>query len=107
MDSNNQIPISDKLFTLANTSEIVSDDKARKQLIELINDLIKKDFPSLIQLLYRIDVNEKKLKDLLQQSPGTDAALIIADAIVKRQLQKIASREKFSPKNNAADKDQW
>ena len=39
---------------------------------------------------------EDKLKILLKQNTGTDAAEIIAGLLLDRQLQKIGSRKKFS-----------
>jgi len=56
-----------------------------------------------VSILYRIDVNERKLKFLLQENVGEDAAVIIADLIIERQLQKIKSREAF--RQNWSDED--
>jgi hypothetical protein len=58
-----------------------------------INQLIEKDFQRLIQLLYRIDVNETKLRQILKENPDKDAAPIISDLIIERQTQKINSRK--------------
>ena len=77
------------------------------QLINFINNLKKNDFASLVQLLYRIDIDEKKLKKLLQEKAGTDAAPVIADIIIKRQLQKMATRKQFGKENNASGKEEW
>ena len=63
------------------------------RLSEFLNELIQKDFQKLIRLLYRIDISEAKLKQLLQQPPEEDASKIIAQLIIERQLQKIKSRQ--------------
>ena len=76
------------------------------QLAAYINDLIKNDFEKLITNLYRIDVNEQKLKTLLQQNPQEDAGNIIASLIIERQQQKIRSRELFSQRDVEADEDE-
>ena len=47
-------------------------------LIAYINDCINHDFNKLVQLLYRIDVSEQKLKTILQSHPNEDAAKLIA-----------------------------
>jgi hypothetical protein len=65
-------------------------------LAERINTLILDDFNRLVQLLYRIDVNEAKLKTLLRENSTTDAGLLIARLILERQWQKIETRRKFS-----------
>ncbi|MGH2565124.1 MAG: hypothetical protein ACRDE5_11460 [Ginsengibacter sp.] len=92
---------------MANTIREVPGDTIRFQLINLINELIKNDFPSLIQLLYRIDVEEKKLKKLLQDNPGSDAATIIADIIIKRQIQKVITKKQFKAKDNPSREGEW
>jgi len=57
-----------------------------------VNDLIENDFQGLTNILYRIDVSEQKLKQLLQENGDEDAAAIIAGLIVERQKEKIKSR---------------
>ncbi len=76
------------------------------QLSAYINTLIKNDFDKLITYLYRIDVNEQKLKSLLQQNPSEDAGNIIAILIIERQQQKIKTREQFSRGNNNFDEEE-
>ena len=75
----------------------------RLRLQQEINELITNNFHQLVSILYRIDVNERKLKFLLQENVGEDAAVIIADLIIERQLQKIKSREAF--RQNWSDED--
>ena len=76
------------------------------QLAEYINNLVKNDFDKLITYLYRIDVNEKKLKTLLQQNQQEDAGNIIATLIIERQQQKIKSPELFSQRDNTVDEEE-
>ena len=72
-----------------------------KAIAERINYLITNDFSLLISILYRLDISEKKLKQLLQQTSNSTAGDIIAALIIERQLEKIKSRKAF--KNNAKD----
>lgn len=67
-------------------------DDLHHKLAAYINDLIKNDFEKLVTYLYRIDVNEAKLKSLLQQNQQEDAGNIIASLIIERQQQKIRTR---------------
>jgi len=80
-----------------------------KQIVaEKINDLINNDFQKLILILYRMDVSEIKLKQLLKENPGTDAGPIIADLMIERQEQKIRSRQQFNmPDENISDDEKW
>jgi hypothetical protein len=77
-------------------------------LRQAINDLIQDDFQKLIELLYRVDIDEARLKTLLQQEKGQDAAVIISRLIIERQLQKIRDRKKFSNNSNhCSDEEKW
>jgi len=59
-------------------------------------------------ILYRMDVSEIKLKQLLNENPGTDAALIITDLMIERQEQKMISRQQFRKKDeNISDDEKW
>jgi len=88
---------------------IVKDCPITKQvLIEKINELINNDFQKLVSILYRIDVSEPKLKQLLNENPGTNAALIIVDLMIERQAEKIRSRQKFNKQDeNISDNERW
>ena len=70
-----------------------------KDLIAYINDCIQHDFNKLVQLLYRIDVSEEKLKYILQLNPNEDAAKLIAAVIVERLAATKAARASFSTTN--------
>lgn len=70
-------------------------------IAERINYLITHDFSLLVSILYRLDISEKKLKQLLQHNSSSTAGDIIAALIIERQLEKINSRKAF--KNNAQD----
>ena len=77
-------------------------------LAERINFLIINDFSWLVQALYRIDVNEKKLEALLKENTKYNAANIIASLVIDRQLEKIKSRQQNSrDKNNIDEEDKW
>jgi hypothetical protein len=64
-------------------------------LADRINTMITADFKRLISLLYRIDVSETKLKQLLRENPGANAGPLIARLILERQWQKIETRRKY------------
>lgn len=91
-----------------NIAEKIPYSELHSQLSAHINNLIKNDFDKLITYLYRIDVNEQKLKSLLQQNPGEDAGNIIATLIIERQQQKIKTRRQFSQReNNIDEEEKW
>lgn len=61
-----------------------------------INELIKNDFSRLVQILYRIDVSEAKLKNILQSHPNEDAGKLIAQVIIERIAATKKARESFN-----------
>ncbi len=91
-----------------NFQETIPKQQLLEKLTLFIDDLIQNNFQKLVTILYKIDVNEKKLKQLLLESDGVNAARIISMLIIERQQQKIESRKKFSPKpgNNEAE-ERW
>ena len=80
--------------------ESVTEEELILLLSAKINDLIQNDFSSLLTLLYRIDVDERKLKAMLQQNPDSDAGLLIAHMVLDRQKQKQATRKQFREDQN-------
>jgi hypothetical protein len=61
----------------------------------LMNELNKNDFSKLVQLLYRIDVSEAKLKNILQANPNEDAGKLIAQIVLERLAATKKARESF------------
>jgi hypothetical protein len=61
----------------------------RQNLVDVIEYLIHKNPEKLSWILYRIDVNEEFLKQELRENNEQNAAEIIADMIIEREIQKI------------------
>ena len=79
-----------------NDIAVLNDELIIQQLADYINQLILVNFERLVQLLYRIDVSEAKLKYLLKENPSEDAGRIIALLIIERQVQKIKFKKEMS-----------
>jgi hypothetical protein len=79
----------------------------QQQLQQHINHLINNDFERLVQVLYTVDVDEKKLKTLLHEHKDVDAAQIISELIIQRQLQKQQTKADFKNQWNAEDEERW
>lgn len=95
----------DKIIT-ANQIEIVKQSSLVDELSSFINELILNDFSQLVHILYRVDIPEKKLKQLLTDNAGKDAGRIIAEMIIERQIQKIKSRQQFNQQDNNIDENE-
>ncbi len=74
--------------------ETVQFEQWMQSFIEKINHLIIHDFDQLVMLLYRIDVDEIKLKQALRDT-HTDAAEIIAMMIIEREMLKWKLKNKL------------
>ena len=107
MSSENQISVTDKIVAIVNALREKPIEEIREQLISLINELINNDFHALVQLLYRIDVDEKTLKQLLKAHEEIDSPSIITDLIINRQLRKIATKKQFSGRKEPGPDDTW
>lgn len=79
-----------------------------EQLVAFVNELITRDFNQLVLVLYRLDINEKKLKQTLADHPDQNAGELIAKLIVDRQEEKKKSREAFKQKNwEGSEEEKW
>lgn len=93
-------------LSLLKDSDDLPANKLKLQLA--INELINSDFNQLLQLLYRLDVSEKKIKTVLELNQGTDSAPLITDLIIERQIQKIKSRREFKQRDDTiSDEEKW
>ncbi len=104
-DKNGTTEILLQQLETVNEKDAVTSDLLQR-LSEHINDLVNSDFEKLVQLLYRLDIDEKKLKKVLQENPGHNAAEMIAGMIIERQLQKIRSRRQFNQSKDEIDEDE-
>lgn len=71
-----------------------------KKLVYFIDDLIQNDFNRLLNVLYRVDISEEKLKRKLAEHKESKAptAEIIANLLIEREKEKIISRERYKDK---------
>lgn len=90
-----------------NLPDSVSLDELKQKLSAHINHLINHDFEKLVYCLYRIDVNENKMRTLLEMKQGENTAELIADLVIERQLQKIESRKKNPGAENIPEDEKW
>ncbi|TBO40637.1 hypothetical protein [Pedobacter kyonggii] len=92
------------LISIINKDFDMPDDLSETQLRDAMVDafayLIDNDFPKLIQILYKADVDQYKLKELLETVEGSSSAEVIADAYLVRQKAKIETWKKYSQKKD-------
>lgn len=89
-------------------SESFSFEAGKDLLADKINQLINRDFAQLVNILYRLDISEIKLKQVLKENPTEDAGQLIAQLTIERQLQKLKARQQFKqPDDSESDEEKW
>jgi hypothetical protein len=83
------------------------DQPLKTKIQQLVNDLIVHDFNQLVNFLYRMDINESKLKKVLHNNPSTDASVLITELLIERQLEKIKTKMSFDNKDNVDESEKW
>ena len=86
--------VSKKISSQFGLNQTGNDEQWMQLFIDKINYLINHDFDQLIQLLYRIDVDETKLKTALRNTQR-DAAEVIAEMIIEREKVKWKLKNKL------------
>ncbi|MGD8306680.1 MAG: hypothetical protein PVF17_08505 [Ignavibacteria bacterium] len=64
-------------------------------LIQKLTFLLDNSFDSLINILYKIDVNEERLKELFGGRNREHIPTALADLIIARSIQKVKFRQKY------------
>src|SRR5436853_1480852 len=82
-------------------------EKIKENIRQIVNDLIENDFAQLVQFLYRVDVSENKLKQLLHDNPQADAAVLITDLLIERQFEKLKTKASFKQEGNISEEVKW
>lgn len=75
---------------------IESIDELRHALAERITHLLATQPEKLMNILYRFDVNEKKIHEVFTTVFPFDIPLKVADLIIERQYQKLLTRRLYS-----------
>ncbi|MCL6260103.1 hypothetical protein M3O96_13460 [Aquiflexum sp. TKW24L] len=85
-----------KDFALPAIVEAFSDEDLVSLLTPLIKTMLDRDFEKLLQICYRVDLGEEKLKTILHTSDPETLASDLARALVARQILKAEIRRKYS-----------
>lgn len=67
-----------------------------REILPYVDELLNDDYPKLLAMLYRIDLDEEFLNRKLKETQQADTDEIITDLIIKRELQKVIIREIYS-----------
>ncbi|MFT2011140.1 hypothetical protein ACMA1I_20895 [Pontibacter sp. 13R65] len=74
-------------------------DGLHRQTAAAVNHLLRHNFSQLLQILYRIDVDEQKVKQVMTCPSTDEVADSMAHLIIKRELQKVQTRFMYNRQN--------
>ncbi|MFN4909572.1 MAG: hypothetical protein ACK475_00945 [Bacteroidota bacterium] len=83
------------VFDLAEVQDAAPEarlEHLRRLLVERIVELLNRNPEKLMSILYRIDVSERRVNEIMTKSFPTEVPLHLADLIIERQLAKARSR---------------
>jgi hypothetical protein len=80
---------------LLSAADINNLEEMKRYLSAKINILLEDKYDSLINILYRIDVDDKKIEGVFSSGKKENIPDKIADLIIERQLQKIHYRKMY------------
>lgn len=81
--------------SLIPATDLASLEEFRKYLTEKIKILLDEKFDTLVNVLYRIDISEKKLSQLFSGKNRNSIPSELTDMIIDRQLEKIRLRKLY------------
>lgn len=87
------------ISSLITTESFDNLEQLKKFLTSKITELMDTDYEKLINILYRIDVNEDKLNELFGSKNRDYIPGRLSELIIERQLQKINFRNAYREKN--------
>ncbi|NQZ75998.1 MAG: hypothetical protein HRT61_07785 [Ekhidna sp.] len=77
--------------------EQIDFDRLLVLLTNRVSYLLDHDFNALLNALYRIDLSENLIKELLHSSKSEELAQNISMAIIERQKRKVLTRRYYTP----------
>ncbi|MBN3520644.1 hypothetical protein JYB62_11605 [Algoriphagus lutimaris] len=86
----------EKDFQLPEAKTTFDEVKAIDFLSKVIRQMLDRDFERLLQICYRVDLGEEKLKRILHESEPDQVAPDLARALWERQKMKVEIRRRYS-----------
>lgn len=84
-----------KDFSLINSKDLRNYEELKNYLTKEIRNLIDKKYDVLISILYRIDIDSRKIEELFSSENKENIPSGLAELIIERQLQKLKFRRLY------------
>ena len=70
-------------------------EAVKSYLTKVISYLLDKDMNRLLNIFYRIDLREDKVRTILTQAPVETIAAQLAELVIEREMEKVRTRLKY------------
>jgi hypothetical protein len=85
----------------------ITSEQLEELLAQRLEELISHNFQQFVLLLYKIDVAENKVREVLESDITPAAYRKIAALLIQRQQQKIISRKEFTKPIDDDEEEKW
>ncbi len=75
------------------SKEIPDLEQLKTALSRVISSMLDREFSRLLNVIYRIDIDENAFQEAISTQNPADS---LADLVIKRELQKVKTRIKYS-----------
>jgi hypothetical protein len=82
-------------FELSQTEELVSFQALQEKIASVIGQLLRNNPERLLNLMYRLDIDENKFRFVIQNGPEENVAQQLAELVLEREMQKVYWRNKY------------
>lgn len=76
-------------------------EEVLKYLEQVISYLLDNDFERLLQIMYRIDIDENRFKQVIHDDKPGEIARKLARLVLDRELSKVRSRARYRGSNGS------
>ena len=97
LDLNEISTLVKKDFKLGTLKDSLTKESLKSHLSGVIAHLLQSDFQSLLNIMYRLDISEDKLKEALNTKIPS---ISIAELVISRELEKIKTRALYRSKKS-------
>ncbi|MEO5571859.1 MAG: hypothetical protein ABIT08_13270 [Bacteroidia bacterium] len=77
-------------------NEQIAYEELKSQIIPALNKLYKSNHSAFLSLFYRIDVNEKKVHEVISNSSKEDQAEQLSKLVLEREFMKVLYKKIYS-----------
>ena len=82
-------------FELSPAEELATLQALQEKIASVISQLLRNNPERLLNLMYRLDIDENKFRFVIQNGPEENVARQLAELVLEREMQKVYWRNKY------------